>query len=156
MPADGSADASAAAPGQLLALHAEGLLGEWLHAGTDDTWVHEQWRREGEEGLVGLGFVMSGNDTVFIEELAIQWGGGDAYYAARIPTQNRGEFVHFQLTSSLPDSLVFENPDHDFPQRIVYRLEDGGWHVRVYGLQDGAEREEEFHFRPRQQVEQSS
>ena len=41
---------------------------------------------------------------------------------------------------------VFENPNHDFPKRIIYRLETGGglW-ARVEG--DGSEKEKPLDFR---------
>jgi hypothetical protein len=129
----------------------QGLLGEWVDGpAANGTIFHEQWQHAGEGALQGLGFVMSGNDTVFIEELAIRWDDDGAYYAARIPTRNEGRFVHFELVPGTGDSLVFDNAAHDFPQRIVYRADaDGTWHVRVSGLHGDTPREERFHFKPR-------
>jgi hypothetical protein len=128
-----------------------GLLGEWVDGpAANGTIFHEQWQRDGNGALQGLGFVMSGNDTVFIEELAIRWDDGGAYYAARIPTQNEGRFVQFEMVAGTGDSLVFDNAAHDFPQRIVYRMaDDSTWHVRVSGMHGDVPREEHFHFKPR-------
>ena len=37
--------------------------------------------------------------------------------------------------------VVFENPQHDFPQRIIYRLEkDGSLLARIEGVNQGREK----------------
>ncbi len=129
-----------------------GLLGEWVdEQGENGTVFHEQWRSDGEKALQGLGFVMSGNDTIFIEELAIRWDDQGVTYSARIPSGGQGEFVDFRMNTDTTDPLVFLNPDHDYPQRIVYRmLDDGTWELHVSGTEpDGSIREERYHLRPR-------
>jgi hypothetical protein len=41
--------------------------------------------------------------------------------------------------------VVFENPEHDFPQRIMYWLESGGrMHARIEGVRAGILRSEEW------------
>jgi hypothetical protein len=46
--------------------------------------------------------------------------------------------AQFELASLTKTEIVFENPKHDFPQRIIYRL-SGEDHLlgRVEGLSDG-------------------
>lgn len=124
------------------------LLGEWNDIQADGKTVfHEQWRRTDDAFYAGLGFVMSGTDTVFIENLHIAWDAKGANYSARIPSQNGGEYVDFALTSVSNDSMVFENPVHDFPQRIAYSLQgDSIWNVVVSGVEEGKARMERFHF----------
>ncbi|MCW5900777.1 MAG: hypothetical protein KIT10_16080 [Flavobacteriales bacterium] len=129
---------------------ADGLLGEWVSPMSDGRTVfHEQWHRTGNGHLEGLGFVMSGADTVFIEQLGIHFTDSGTWYSATIPSQNGGLPVHFRRTADR-DSMVFVNPDHDFPQRIVYRPEEGpGWAVDVSGMERGTPRVERFRFVPR-------
>jgi hypothetical protein len=44
--------------------------------------------------------------------------------------------------------VVFENPAHDFPQRVIYHLKDDGTMVAsIEGLQDGQLRTEEWVWR---------
>lgn len=44
----------------------------------------------------------------------------------------------FRLTSHGSKQAVFENPEHDFPQRLIYRLDDEGvLQVRVEAEADG-------------------
>jgi len=130
------------------------LVGEWWDTGNEGgTVFHEHWWRAGEDSLAGLGFVMAGNDTVSIEELGIRWTATSAVYSARIPSQNNGRPIRFTATSTTADSLVFENPAHDFPQRIVYVPEGAkAWRVTVSGEEHGTPRMPRtlrYHLRPR-------
>lgn len=129
---------------------AERLNGAWVDTSANGRTVfHEQWERTGEALHTGLGFVMSGADTVFIEHLKIHWDGTDGWYSARIPSQNDGAFVDFKLEHASDDSLVFVNAAHDFPQRIRYAWEPAGaWHVVVSGLVRDTLRAERFLLRP--------
>ena len=128
---------------------AKGLIGEWSAPPEQDgTVFHEQWESTGDQGLKGIGFVMLGSDTVSIEHLAIQFTDSGTFYTARIPSQNNGRPVHFELTSA-SDSLVFEYPERDFPDRIMYRpVGHNGWIARVSGK---GERTIVFELGPREQ-----
>jgi hypothetical protein len=128
----------------------ERLVGDRVHAEADGrTFFHEQWRSAGPDSLTGLGFVMSGPDTVFIEHLGLAWSEDRATYWARIPSQNHGRGVPFRMTHGGADSLVFENAAHDFPQRIVYVPGDAAWQVTVSGTEDGRAVDHRYSFVPR-------
>jgi hypothetical protein len=44
--------------------------------------------------------------------------------------------------------IVFENPMHDFPQRVIYRLDEAGiLRARIEGTIDGKPRAEDFPMR---------
>ncbi|MEZ4806169.1 MAG: DUF6265 family protein [Flavobacteriales bacterium] len=123
------------------------LIGEWNDVQADgNTVFHEQWTRTNDSLYTGLGFVMSGNDTVFIEHLTITTDARGTRYSARIPSQNNGAFVDFELVHGSGDSLVFVNAAHDFPQRISYTPLPEGWVVVVSGMQQGKARTERFRF----------
>jgi len=126
-----------------------GLIGEW-HDVQDSgrTVFNEQWSRAADGTFVGLGFVLSGKDTVFIEHLGILHMDTSTYYAATIDNQNSGAAVLLKQVHSF-DSLVFTNPTHDFPQRIVYTPMDGNWEVTVSGTIAGKATSEHYHFSPR-------
>lgn len=128
------------------------LVGEWHDVQADGKTVfHEQWQRTDDAFYAGLGFVMSGSDTVFIEHLNISWDSAGARYSARIPSQNNGAYVDFGLTFASSDSVVFADPAHDFPQRIRYAPVPDGWDVLVSGLENGVPRSEDFHLTRRPQ-----
>jgi hypothetical protein len=108
-----------------------GLLGEWVDAPASDSSIfHEHWYSDPDGGLTGMGYVMLGADTVSIEHLQILYTDSGTFYSVEMPGQNAGLPVLFRLTSA-SDSLVFENPLHDFPQRIVYTPRAPGWTARV-------------------------
>jgi hypothetical protein len=67
---------------------------------------------------------------------------GKIVYVAAPSGQSETSFV---LTSASESSFTFENPDHDFPQRIIYRaLDSGRLLVRIEGTRDGAVRGVDF------------
>ncbi len=127
------------------------LVGEWIDAPAEDSTVfHEKWRRGPGRDLEGIGYVMLGNDTISIEHLRILHTDTGTFYSAEIPSQNNSGPVLFRLTAAT-DSLVFENPLHDFPTRIVYRPEGEGWLANVSGQMRGESRSLQFHLMPREE-----
>lgn len=124
------------------------LLGDWVDSVSDARYrVYEHWRAASDSTLAGNGYVLAGKDTVFVEDLKLEHAGPRVVYSARIDTQNNGEWVPFTALPGGTDSLVFENPGHDFPQCIMYVRDTlGRWAVRVSGVEKGTEREETFLF----------
>ncbi|HEY0978842.1 MAG TPA: DUF6265 family protein [Flavobacteriales bacterium] len=127
------------------------LVGDHIDRTTSDKYVtHENWRRESDEVLVGKGFALKGRDTVFVEDLKLERSADHVVYSARIRSENNGEWVPFTAQPHGPDSLVFENPGHDFPQCITYVQDttDLSWTVRVSGMENGKERSDRYRFTP--------
>ncbi len=93
------------------------LAGEWKLDGKE---VYESWRTDGGS-FVGKGFRIRDNVESVTETLEVKVIDGAVYYLATVPNQNNGAAVRFKLSSVTDDSVVFENPDHDFPKKIVYR-----------------------------------
>lgn len=127
------------------------LVGSWQDETSDPRFeCYEMWRPEGDSAIIGQGFVMAKGDTVFYEELRIHVVEGEVTYSARIESQNEGQWVPFAAQAPVGDSLIFENPGHDFPQCITYvRDSSGVWEVAVSGNENGTERVEHFRFAPR-------
>jgi hypothetical protein len=44
------------------------------------------------------------------------------FYTSTVEDQNNKQPTSFKLTSGNNNVFVFENPQHDFPKRIVYKL----------------------------------
>ena len=53
----------------------------------------------------------------------------------------------FKLVKLKGQSVVFENAEHDFPQRILYRREGDVLHARIEGTINGKERAKDWEFR---------
>ena len=120
------------------------LTGSWWDSTTSDRYtLFESWRVEDDSTLVGKGYALAGKDTVFVEQLRLEVRDGRPTYLARIDSQNNGSWVPFQAQSHGPDSLIFENPGHVFPQCISYvRTGASTWDVLVTGTQNGVVRED--------------
>lgn len=127
----------------------DALLGNWQDVqDSGRTVFHENWTKAEDGSMIGLGYVMSGADTVFIEHLAILRGDTGLQYSATIQSQNDGQAVLFDMVNGT-DSLVFINPEHDFPDRISYTPEQGGtMHTVVSGKEAGTYKSKHYHFTP--------
>jgi hypothetical protein len=97
------------------------LLGSWERTGLEaGQRGNEQWQRQ-EQVFVGRGSTWRQGRLQFEERLRIERDGGGIYYLADV--SGNAAPVRFRLVEQGPDEVVFENPAHDFPQRISYRRE---------------------------------
>jgi hypothetical protein len=85
---------------------------------------------------------------VFFEYLRIEARLDGIYYVAH-PRGRPG--TDFKLTGFDGREAIFENPEHDFPKRVLYRRDpDGSLTARVDGGAGVDEGAQEFHYRPRE------
>lgn len=82
--------------------------------------AHEQWFKSGDDRYTGYGVSMSGQDTSFLEKLAIEVKDGKIYYVADVP-ENKA-LVYFLFAELTENGFVCENAAHDFPKRISYSV----------------------------------
>lgn len=100
------------------------LAGSW--AGEHDGgMIEEHWMAPSGGTMSGMNRLVIGERTVFHEYLRIVTAkdGGIDFMAQPV---GRCPAVAFRLTSVSDSEVVFENPAHDDPKKITYRLEDGG------------------------------
>jgi hypothetical protein len=55
--------------------------------------------------------------------------------------------TRFRLKSADSDELVFENLEHDFPQRLIYRRDKDMLHARIEGMVEGKLEGESWSYR---------
>jgi hypothetical protein len=114
---------------------AQWLLGKWRNSLPEGDLI-EFWVPENDSTLAGMGFMVVDQDTIFSDEVYIQQIDKDLYYISI--DRSTGKPVEFRLTSSAEKLLVFENLDHDFPQKISYQqLSDDSLIAEISGLKDG-------------------
>ena len=82
--------------------------------------AHEEWHAGALNEFKGLGVTMKENDTMFLEKIKIVMKEGNIYYVADV-RENQAP-VYFKFTSITPQGFICENPGHDFPKKIEYRL----------------------------------
>lgn len=119
----------------------EWLAGMWT--GMDGaTKVEEFWMRPSAGVMLGVHRDVDSAGFVWFEYLRIETRGGAAVYAA-MPGGRPA--VLFPVKEIARNLVVFENVDNDFPQRIIYRLQDdGSLLARIEGMAEGAVRSKEW------------
>jgi len=123
-------------PGQIADL--AWLEGRWV--GVDGPLQMEEiWTSAAGGALVGLHKDVSTRGgaarMVSFEFLRIESGADGVAYVAQPGGQPP---TRFALIEQAARRVVFANPAHDFPQRILYWLDDAGaLHARIEGPKDG-------------------
>jgi hypothetical protein len=104
--------------------------------------VEEHWLAPAAGSLMGVSRTVAGGKTVDHEFLQIRDLPDGLTYIAKPARQPEASF---KLSSKTADEIVFENPAHDFPQRIRYRkVGADALHARVEGTMDGKARGIDF------------
>lgn len=109
------------------------------------TVTEECWLAPSGGLLLGMHRDVRPSGKSFFEFLRIEAVGDSAVYWGS-PLGRPA--TPFGLVEKGPRRVVFANPAHDFPQRIIYwRTDDGLLHARVEGMMRGTLRQEEWHWR---------
>ncbi|MBX3044256.1 MAG: hypothetical protein KIT33_03730 [Candidatus Kapabacteria bacterium] len=104
------------------------LLGTWKMENKE---VYEHWDKLNENTLKGFSYKLKDGQMLISEYLDIRKVGKEILYSATVLKQNSGNPVDFKLTKT-DSTYIFENPNHDFPKKIVYqRLTDTEIYVQV-------------------------
>ncbi|MBI1853394.1 MAG: hypothetical protein HYR85_23895 [Planctomycetes bacterium] len=105
------------------------MAGAW---GSDDGKVQmeEHWLPPKANAMLGLHREVRGDRMTEFEFLRIEKTKDGVVYFSM--PQGRPA-TPFRLKEATDTKVVFENPEHDFPQRILYWLADGALHARIEG-----------------------
>jgi hypothetical protein len=97
--------------------------------------LEETWTTLDSCTLLGWGYYIEEGDTLITEQLRIQRIGN---YWTFIPIINQNLPVLFTLVESSDSKWVFENKEHDFPQRVTYQISpEGDLKAWIEGTQNG-------------------
>ena len=83
-----------------------------------ETTIEEQWMAPRGGTMLGMGRTVRGGKLVEYELVLIKEQEGALAYEAHPSGQPTATFTAATVSDS---SVVFENPQHDFPQRVGYR-----------------------------------
>ncbi len=84
--------------------------------------ICEEWKKVDKNYLQNKGYMIKGKDTVINERVALTNTKAGIFYTSTVEDQNNKEPIAFIMTKTENNMFVFENPQHDFPKRIVYKL----------------------------------
>jgi hypothetical protein len=119
------------------------LTGCWKFE-RDGRVVEEHWLAPAGGSLMGVSRTVEKGKTVDYEFLQIRDLPEGLTYIAKPSNQPE---ARFKLASKAGDEIVFENPAHDFPQRIRYRREGDALHARIDGTMKGKQRGMDFPYK---------
>ena len=109
--------------------------------------IYEEWKLTSDTKMSGRSFRINNTDTIVFEQLEIYLEDGKITYSPIVRGQNNGQAVPFPLASVTGKRFVFENKEHDFPQRIIYDLvSEDSVHARIEGTRNGQERGSDFKY----------
>lgn len=125
------------------------LLGYWEMQSPDGSSVTESWIRSDDSSFSGAGkFKDSTGHVVSAEEIRIVLRDKQLLYIPVVSNQNDGNAVVFTEVEFTDSIMVFENMQHDFPQRIVYqRIADDSLLAYIEGNMGGETRRIEFPYK---------
>lgn len=101
--------------------HLRKLEGDWLMKYKSNEIV-ESWKWKNDSTLSGKSFMVKGNDTTILETIQLLQKSTGIFYEPLAKGQNGNKTVSFRLTNFSGNSFTFENLQHDFPKRIIYRF----------------------------------
>lgn len=120
------------------------LLGKW-DAKTADGTLSENWKKVNDSTFQGESFFIKDKDTLHSESILLQQKGDELFYNATVKGQNDNKAVPFKLMTGNEKQLAFENPKHDYPQKITYDLiNKDSLTASISGIQLGKPSSEKF------------
>jgi len=109
------------------------LIGTWKMEGKES---YENWEKS-ENILVGKSFKIKDGQKKVSETLEIIIQNNQIIYVPTVFNQNDGKSIPFVLESNKENLFSFENPKHDFPKKIQYKIvNDNELYVSVLGDND--------------------
>ena len=132
--------------GQITSVEKLGFIsGCWvLDDGKERT--EESWMKPGGQSMIGMSRTVAGGKTVFVEYVQIKELNGKLAYIVSLGLGVKP--VAFKMIKSTDNEVVFENPEHDFPQRIIYRRDSAdALFARIEGQEKGVDKGIDFPYR---------
>lgn len=124
---------------------AKWLLGEWEKSDSLGI-LKEIWISKDDSTFVGESYyIQNKKDTFHDEQVNLVQDGEQLIYKTTVKGENNDAPIPFQMTKDEDSLLVFENPNHDYPQKIQYKLlKDGSLIATVSGKQNGKNSSENY------------
>jgi hypothetical protein len=93
------------------------------------------WMKPAGTSMLGVGRTVKDGRTTDFEFMRIEQRADGIYYVAR-PRANTTETA-FKLKTAAGTEFTFENAEHDFPQRIIYKINVNVLAARIEGARNG-------------------
>lgn len=122
------------------------LNGDWVMKEGDGI-VSEQWKNINDSLMEGSSDLIKADSVIPFEKIRLFRRNNEFYYEAKAAGQNNEQPVEFRLTSISDTGFVGENPQHDFPKRITYKLVNkDSIHAFVDGGPQQTDKKSDFYY----------
>ncbi len=117
---------------------AKWLLGNWEKKDSLGT-LTETWKVLDDSTFTGQSLYLTAKkDTLHKETMELMQNGDFLIYSSSVKGENNDEATSFQLREEADSLLIFENPKHNYPQKIRYQLNvDKSALITITGTQNG-------------------
>lgn len=114
------------------------LVGEWENKMPEGN-LTETWTKANDSTYNAITLFVKDKDTLHHETVVLTQKGETLLYIPTVKGQNDDKPVEFKMTNSEKESeFIFENPAHDYPQKIVYKkVNDANLVATISGKQQG-------------------
>lgn len=121
------------------------LVGEWEKKMPDGI-LTETWTKANDSTFTGKTLFIRDKDTLHSEEIVLTQKGETLLYIPTVKGQNDNKPVEFKITESkIENEFAFENPKHDYPQKIVYKkVNETNLVATISGKQQGKSSSESY------------
>ncbi len=120
------------------------LIGTWENKKQRGS-IYETWVKISDTELSGKSYILKNKDTIIFETVRLVKEQDNLFYIPTVNNQNNHLPVRFVLTTISDTVLIFENPQHDFPQRISYtRIGSDSLVAEISGVKNEQERKQAF------------
>jgi hypothetical protein len=117
------------------------MTGSWTGT-VDGIAMEEHWTAPGGNSMIGMHRDVGKGRTLSFEFLRIEQQGEQVVYLSM--PNGRSPATAFPLKEASAERVVFENPTHDFPQRIIYWKDGRDLRARIEGTMNGKAASEEW------------
>ncbi|HYB94830.1 MAG TPA: DUF6265 family protein [Vicinamibacterales bacterium] len=121
------------------------LAGSWSGT-TRGIEMEEHWTAPKGNSMIGVHRDVGKGKTLLFEFLRIEQQGDQIVYLSM--PGGRSPATPFPLKEASGTRVVFENPTHDFPQRIIYWKDGNNLRARIEGTLNGKAGSEEWTWSP--------
>ena len=121
------------------------LAGSWSGS-TGGVDMEEHWTAPKGSSMIGIHRDVGKGRTLSFEFLRIEQQRDQVVYLSM--PNGKSPATPFPLKEASANRVVFENPAHDFPQRIIYWKDGADLRARIEGTMNGKAGSEEWRWSP--------
>lgn len=133
-------------PENLLDRDARFLLGCWQNKIGNEP-MYEEWQKVNDTLYAGKSYFILEKDTVLLETMQVTAAKGTMLFTAVTKNQNDEKPVDFIRNQRYPETLLFENLEHDFPQKTSYHaITNDSMYAEIEGISKGQQKTIGFPF----------